>query len=171
MSQRLAAGSAFPEVSFPKVGGGALSVGGASDRWTLFIVYRGKHCPKCKTYLGKLEAMKADWEAAGFDIVVTSADPESKAVADRDEFGWSFDLGHSLSEDQMRELCLYISDPLSPSETEYRFPEPGLFVIRPDGTSQIIAISNGPAARPDLAELLPGMVFTIENDRPARGMV
>jgi len=28
-----------------------------------------------------------------------------------------------------------------------------------------------PAARPDLAELLDGMIFTIDNDRPARGMV
>jgi hypothetical protein len=30
-------------------------------------------------------------------------------------------------------------------------------------------ISNGPAARPDLEELLDGMKFNIENNRPERG--
>ncbi|MEO1364815.1 MAG: thioredoxin peroxidase, partial [Pseudomonadota bacterium] len=33
----------------------------------------------------------------------------------------------------------------------------------------LVDISNGPAARPDLAELLDGMTFNIENDRPVRG--
>jgi hypothetical protein len=30
-------------------------------------------------------------------------------------------------------------------------------------------ISNGPAARPDLEELLDGMTFNIEKDCPTRG--
>lgn len=169
-SSKPAAGGALPSLSFPKVGGGTLSVGGARERWTLFIVYRGKHCGRCKKYLGILEGMKSDWENAGFDIVTVSADPEEKAQADIAEFGWSFDVGYGLTEEQMKDLGLYISDPLSPSETDRRFAEPGVFCVRPDGTNQIVAISNGPAARPDLAELLDGMIFTIENDRPARGM-
>lgn len=169
-SAKPAAGGALPVLSFPKVGGGSLSVGGARERWTLFVVYRGKHCGRCKKYLTILEGMKGEWEKAGFDIVAVSADPQEKAQADIAEFGWSFDIGYGLSETQMKDLGLYISDPLSPSETDRRFAEPGIFCVRPDGTNQIVAISNGPAARPDLAELLDGMIFTIENDRPARGM-
>ena len=60
---------------------------------------------------------------------------------------------------------------LTPDETDRRFAEPGVFCIRPDSTVQIAAISNGPSARPDLEELLDGMKFTIEHDKPARGMV
>jgi hypothetical protein len=44
-------------------------------------------------------------------------------------------------------------------------------VIRPDGSQIIVAISNGPAVRPELAELLDGMIFNKNNDRPPRGTV
>lgn len=164
-----AAGGSLPNMSFSKLGGGSMDVGGARDGWSLFIVYRGKHCGRCKKYLNGLEAMKSGWQDAGFEIAVVSADPEAKAAADQAEYGWSFDIGYDLSEAQMRELGLYVSDPLSPDETDRRFAEPGIFCVRPDGTIQIAAISNGPAARPDLAELLDGMIFTINNDKPARG--
>lgn len=170
-TQKPLAGKALPEMSFSKLGGGTLNVGGADEKWTLFIVYRGKHCGRCKKYFNILEGMKNAWEEAGFNIVTVSADPEEKAQSDVNEFGWTFDIGYDLTEEQMRALDLYISDPLTPDETDRRFAEPGIFCIRPDGTIQIAAISNGPAARPDLAELLDGMIFTIENDKPARGMV
>ena len=163
------AGGLLPKMSIARLGGGSLDVGGRRDGWSLFIVYRGKHCGRCKKYLNGLEAVKSDWEKAGFEIAVVSADPEEKAVADKAEYGWSFDIGYDLSEAQMRELGLYVSDPLTPEETDRRFAEPGVFCVRPDGTIQIAAISNGPAARPELAELLDGMIFTINNDKPARG--
>ena len=85
------------------------------------------------------------------------------------EFGWDFDLGYGLSEAQMRDLGLYVSDPLSEAETTTRFAEPGAFGMRPNGTLMLVDISNGPAARPDLEELLDGMKFNITNDRPVRG--
>lgn len=165
------AGAILPEMSFPRHGGGTLTVGGTRDDWTLFVVYRGKHCPRCKAYLNTLEAMQHAWNAAGFGVAVVSADPAEKAAADVDEFGWSFDLGYGMTEDQMATLGLYVSEPLSPSETDRRFAEPGVFVLRPDGTILLISISNGPSARPDLAALLDGMVFTRQNDRPPRGTV
>ncbi|HDZ72556.1 MAG TPA: redoxin domain-containing protein [Aurantimonas coralicida] len=163
------AGGLLPQISFPKFGGGTLSVGGARARHTLFVVYRGKHCGRCKKYLAGLEAQQADWHAAGFDIVVVSADPLTKVQADIDQFGWTFDLGYDLSEPQMRQLGVYISDPLSPEETDRRFAEPAVFCVRPDGVIQVVCLSNGPAARPDLSELLDGIKFNIAHSRPARG--
>jgi peroxiredoxin len=170
-SKKLVGGATVPTLTFSKLGGGSLSVGGNRDRWTLLVIYRGKHCPRCKRYLNTLEQMKADWESAGFDLIVVSADPEAKAAADLAEFGWSFDIGYDLNEDQMHALGLYVSDPLSPTETDKRFAEPGVFCIRPDGELQLVTISNGPAARPDLVELLDGCIFNIKNDRPYRGTV
>lgn len=165
------AGGLLPQLSFDKLGGGTLNVGGEKDRYTLLMVYRGKHCGRCKKYLNGLQSVAGDWEEAGFDIVVVSADTEAKAQADVEEFGWTFDLGYGLSEDQMQQLGTYISDPLSPTETDRRFSEPAVFCVRPDGVVQIVCLSNGPAARPDLAELLDGMKFNIANNRPARGTV
>lgn len=166
-----AAGSAVPSMTFKTVGGSPVTVGGAKDRWTLFVVYRGKHCGRCKPYLTKLEGMKAAWEDAGFDIVAVSADPLEKAQADVEQYGWTFPVGYNLAEDQMKALGLYISSPLTPTETDRNFAEPGVYCIQPDGTALLIAVSNGPSARPDLDQLLDGMIFTIKNDRPPRGTV
>ena len=111
------------------------------------------------------------WIAAGFDVMAVSADTAEKAQADIAEYGWSFPVGCELSEATMQELGLYISDPLTPDETDRRFAEPAVFCLRPGGDVQIAAISNGPSARPDLEQLLDGMIFTIENNKPARGTV
>jgi len=37
-------------MTFAKLGGGDITVGGPKDNWTLLVVYRGKHCPRCKKY-------------------------------------------------------------------------------------------------------------------------
>ena len=84
-SLRFPAAEQIPAMTFDTAGGGTVSVGGPRDRWTLFIVYRGRHCPRCKTYLNRLQDMKAEWEAAGFDVVTVSADPREKADADLQE--------------------------------------------------------------------------------------
>lgn len=154
--------------ALPKVGGGELTIGGPKPRWSMIFVYRGRHCPRCKRFLNKLNDALGNWTDV-LDVIVVSADTAEKAAADRDEFCWEFDLCHSLTEAQMRALGLYVSDPLSEAETTTRFAEPGAFGVRPDGTLMLADISNGPAARPDLEELLDGMIFNINNNRPARG--
>lgn len=145
-----------------------LSIGQAKDRWTMLFVYRGKHCPRCKRFLNKLNDVLPAWTEV-LDVVVVSADSKEKAAADLQEFGWDFDLCYGMTEAQMRTLGLYVSAPLSDTETTGLFAEPGAFGIRPDGTLMLVDISNGPAARPDLEELLDGMKFNIENNRPERG--
>lgn len=165
------AGGPLPQMSFAKSRGGTLTVGGPRDRYTLFVIYRGKHCSRCKRYLNGLQTLLSDWQDAGFDVFAVSADTQEKAEADVKEFGWSFDIGYGLSEEQMGSLGLYISDPLSPTETDRRFAEPAVFCVRPDGIIQLVCLSNGPAARPDLDELLDGMKFNIAHNRPARGTV
>ncbi len=171
MSHKPAAGKQLPIVNVPLSGQGSMTIGEASGRWQLVVVYRGKHCGRCKPYLNQVESMLPRWQAAGFDVMALSADTAEKANADIAEYGWSFPVGVDLSESDMSALGLYISDPLTPDETDRRFAEPAVFCLRPDGTVQIAAISNGPSARPDLEALLDGMIFTIENGKPARGTV
>lgn len=160
--------AAFPSLNLKSTEGETVQVGQPKDRWTMLFVYRGRHCPRCKRFLNKLDAALSDWTEV-MDVLVVSADTEEKAVADKKEFGWSFALCYGLTEPQMRALGLYVSDPLSEAETTARFAEPGAFAIRPDGRLMLVDISNGPAARPDLDELLDGMKFNIANDRPTRG--
>jgi len=171
-SQKTEAGAALPTFFATSVAADSkIEMGAASGKWQLIIVYRGKHCGRCKKYLNSLQAMQSAWHDAGFEIATVSADSREKAQADVAEFGWTFPVACELAESDMRKLGVYISDPLSPDEADGRFAEPAVFVLRPDGTVQIAAISNGPSARPDLAELLDGMIFTIDNGKPARGTV
>ncbi|MEP5761404.1 MAG: redoxin domain-containing protein [Litoreibacter sp.] len=156
------------ETSFASLDGSTVTIGAAKDRWTMLFVYRGRHCPRCKRFLNKLNANLAAW-AAKMDVIVVSSDTQEKAEADKEEFGWDFNLCYGMTVEQMRSLGLYVSSPLSEAETTDLFAEPGAFGMRPDGTLMLVDISNGPAARPDLEELLDGMTFNIDNNRPVRG--
>ena len=162
-------GGLMPAISLPKLGGGTLEIGGATERWTLFIVYRGRHCGRCKKYLNGLEQLKPEWEEAGFTVAIASADTEDRAAADVEEFMWSVDVGYELSIEQMTKLGLYITEPANNGDAVARFAEPGIFCIEPGGNIVVAAISNAPSARPELAQLLDGMKFTIANNLPIRG--
>jgi len=169
LTSKLQAGSEFPALSVPKVGGGDLTLGGR-DQWQAIVVYRGKHCPLCRKYLKTLDGLLGDFKNAGIGVIAVSADPKEKAESETKEEGWSFPVGYDLSTDQMRTLGLYISDPRSPQETDRPFAEPGVFVVNADGKVQVIDISNAPYARPDLASLLSGLKMTREKNNPIRGM-
>ena len=148
MSEKISAGSDMPEFDLPLVGGGKAHIGGAREKYQLVVVYRGKHCPVCKKYLGGLN-----------DLRQTYADVNAE-----------IDVGYGLSQDQMRKLGLYISEPRSEKETDRPFPEPGVFVVSPEGKVQVVDISNAPWARPDLARLANGLKYLQDNaGYPIRG--
>ena len=165
---KLQAGSQFPNLSLPKVGGGEINLGG-SGGWQMLVVYRGKHCPVCRRYLKGLGELLEGYRVAGVQVAVASGDPKEKAETEVVEESWQFPVGYDLSVEQMRALGLYISNPRSPQETDRPFPEPGLFVINPEGKAQIIDISNAPWSRPDLANILSGVKMIQERNYPIRG--
>ena len=168
MPQKLEAGSAFPELTWPTVGGGQLDLERESG-WRALIVYRGRHCPFCKRYLNQLNDLLKDFRETGIYVAGISSDPAERAEASASEGNWSFPLAYGLSEDEMRKLGLYVSEPRSRDETDRRFAEPALFVINPKNELQIIDVSNAPFARPDLDTLLAGLKFVIAKDYPIRG--
>ena len=167
-SQKLQAGGLLPQFTVPQAGGGILQIGG-DGTWKMLVIYRGKHCPICRTYLKSLDAMLEQFKAANTEVAVVSADPKEKAEIEVGEEGWHFPVGYDLSLDQMRKLGLYISEPRSAQETDRPFPEPALFITNPEGKLQIIDISNAPFARPALQSVLSGLKFVQEKNYPIRG--
>ncbi len=167
-SSKLPAGSAFPDITLPQVGGGEFSPA-AQDGWRMVVVYRGKHCPLCKQYLDTLNDLHAGYQDAGISVVAVSGDPLEKANDQVSSQDLAFPVGYDLSVAQMHQLGLYVSEPRSPEETDRPFPEPGIFVINPDHQLQVIDVSNAPFARPDLAALLKGLTFIQAKDYPIRG--
>ncbi|WP_372615382.1 peroxiredoxin-like family protein [Aquicoccus sp.] len=171
MTDKLKSGERLPEISVSLLGDDDLRLGAPVDDhdWQMVVVYRGQHCPICKTYLAELERTAPEFAKAGVGVVAVSGDPEHRARSFTDEIGVTFPVGYGLTVEQMQELGLYVSAPRSEAETDRPFPEPGVFVINAEGLLQVVDISNAPFARPDLAGLAKGLKFVRDNDYPIRG--
>ncbi len=169
MGTKLDAGKPTPRIPVTLTGGGAAEIGGARDGYQLAIVYRGKHCPLCRDYLNQLNDMQDAFAAANTELLVLSADPEEKTRANAEEHGWTFALGHDLSQEQMRTLGLYVSGPRSDAETDRPFAEPAALLTNPAGELQVVDISNAPWVRADLNALLRATKRIQEVDYPIRG--
>ncbi|GIU12022.1 MULTISPECIES: peroxiredoxin-like family protein [unclassified Shewanella] len=172
-SIKFTAGAPFPDIKLPSLTGEpiSLSMPASGYDWRLVIIYRGKHCPLCTRYLNELEKLAADFMKLGIDIVAASADSLEQAQFHKSQLTVSFPIAYNLTIENMHQLGLYISAPRSEKETDHPFAEPGLFVINDKGQVQVLDISNGPFARPDLATLLSGLAFIRdpENNYPIRG--
>lgn len=163
-----AAGSAFPlPLSWPRAGGGRVEPA-SGDGWRLLVIYRGRHCGKCRQYLDGLQRLLPDFERAGICVMAVSADPLDKAQAQVSERGWTFPVGCELPLADMRRLGLYVSPP-QPGKTDREFAEPALFAINPNGAIHVACIGNAPFARPDLREVLEGLKTAIEEHAPVHG--
>ncbi|WP_299632672.1 peroxiredoxin-like family protein [uncultured Roseobacter sp.] len=172
-AQKLPAGSQFPDIVVAQLGGDRLTLGAPAEGrdWQLVVVYRGKHCPMCTSYLTELNALLPEYHALGVDVVAVSADPEDKAQDQIALVTPDFPVGYDLSIGQMHALGLYVSEPRSAPETDRPFAEPGIFVVNAEGRVQVTDISNAPFARPDLKTLLGGLRFirNPDNNYPIRG--
>ncbi|NIA71322.1 AhpC/TSA family protein [Pelagibius litoralis] len=166
-------GQSFPNVSVPALNGGDLDLSQTKgpDDWTLVVVYRGKHCPICTTYLRGLNELVAPLQEIGVTIVAVSADSKARATAQMAEVAPTYEVGYDLTVDQMTALGLYISSPRLGMDAERPFAEPGLFLIDAGGNLKVLDISNVPFARPDLGAVFSGIRFmrSMTGDYPANG--
>lgn len=144
------------------------------EQFTLVAFYRGLHCPICATYLKELEELTPEFEARGVKTVAISADDRDRAQGMADKIGAkALRIGYGLSLKVAREWGLYISTSRGTSSVGIEelklFPEPGIFLVRPDQTLYCASIQTMPFARPRLADILKSVDFVIEKDYPARG--
>ncbi|GAA6129670.1 peroxiredoxin-like family protein [Halopseudomonas sabulinigri] len=170
MTQQAKVGLRLPSVTVKTLDNQTIQLGQQnSATWQLVVVYRGLHCPICKSYLSQIEAMKSEFEEINVKVIAISTDPEEKAKKFRDECNLSMTIGYGLSISEARTLGLFISEPMSSAETDQPFAEPGTFLIRPDRKLHIMDVSNAPFSRPDLKMLKSGIAFIQKKDYPIRG--
>ncbi|MEO0560058.1 MAG: peroxiredoxin-like family protein, partial [Bacteroidota bacterium] len=140
-----------PSLSVPLVGGGTWILADQTpETFTLIVFYRGLHCPVCKRYLQSLAELQAEYAEIGVEAVAISMDSEVRARKAR--MGWdtgAVPIGHSLSANTARAWGLYLSEAVKEGEPDL-FSEPGLFLVRPDGTLYYAAINSEPWGRPYL---------------------
>lgn len=160
-SNRPKPGEPFPEIKVPKLGGGTLQLGEASDGydWQMIVVYRGKHCPICTRYLREVSEVIASLKDLRIEVVAVSADSEARAQDQIAEVSPDYPVGYGLTMEQMQALGLYISSPRHGIYVEGPFAEPALFVVNEDRELRMVDISNVPFLRPQLPSLLSGLKF------------
>ena len=172
-TKKLHAGTRFPQVHATLLNGEKVIISQPDNDkdWKLVIVYRGRHCPLCTKYLNELEHHIQALHDSGVHVIAVSGDSKEQLTDHMEKLNVSFPIAYGLTEEQMRELGLYISTPRSKEETNHNFSEPGLFVINQDGDIQIVDISNNPFVRPGLPELVSGIqwIRNPENNYPIRG--
>jgi peroxiredoxin len=162
--------SKVPNIDLPLVSGGVFNMAEASpEKFQIIVAYRGVHCPKCKTQLQALDEMVDSIRENGHGVVAISMDTEEDAKKAQSEWGIkTLPIAHSLELLNAKSLGLFISDAISDKEP-HLFAEPGVFVVRPDGTLYAEFIQNTPFGRPDIGDLVKGLNFVAENDYPTRG--
>ena len=135
----------------------------------MIVVYRGLHCPVCKSYLGKLNGLVDMAAEAGVSVVAATMDPEERATQAKQDWALDkLDVAYGMTVDDVRNWGLYLSTAFKDAENE-QFAEPGLFWVRPDGRLYLIDIANMPWSRPDVEFLLSKVQFAMDNNYPARG--
>ena len=142
--------------------------------FTLAVFYRGLHCPICSRYLKGLSDSLAEFRARGVEVIALStADGERAGRARQEWLLGELVVGYGLPIDQARAWGLYISNSRGKTsagiEEPAQFNEPGLFLVRPDGTLYWAAVQSVPFARPHFDEVLKAIDFIKERNYPPRG--
>ena len=173
--QSLIPREAVPELNVPLITGGNFVLGeNPAATFDMVVFYRGLHCPICAKYLLELERLATDYATRGVNIIAISSDTEDrgrqmseKVKAEGVKFGYGLDLKNA------RQWGLYISTSRGKTsigiEEPELFSEPGVFLIKPEGTLYYGAVQTMPFARPPFQDLLGAIDFAVANDYPARG--
>lgn len=144
------------------------------EKFSLVVAYRGLHCPICTKYLMELGRLLPEFEKRGVNVIAVSGDGQERAQQMADKVnapGLRFGYGMTLA--NARQWGLYISTSRGKTsigiEEPALFAEPGVFIVRPDGTLYYGAVQTMPFARPHFDELVAAIDFAVDKSYPARG--
>ncbi len=147
-----------PSLNVPLVGGGRFVLGASpGERFDLIVFYRGLHCPICAKYLLELERLSPEFNSRGVQVVAVSSDDETRGKEMSDKVKASgIRFGYGLSLRSAQQWGLYISASRGKTsigiEEPALFSEPGVFLVRPDGTLYYGAVQTMPFARPQFQD-------------------
>lgn len=164
-----------PSLSVPTLAHGNYALAGdAPQNFSVVVFYRGLHCPICLKYLLELARLQPDFDKRGIKVIAISSDDRERAQALADKLrAPDLRIGYDLPLATAREWGLYISTSRGQTsigiEEPPLFSEPGVFIVRPDGTLYYGAVQTMPFARPHFDELLAAIDFALAKDYPARG--
>jgi peroxiredoxin len=164
-----------PQLTVPTVAHGSFDLMSEQpERMTLVCFYRGLHCPICAGYLKELERLTPAFSERGVGTIAISSDGEERAAEmARKIESVNLRVGYGVDLATAREWGLYISTSRGKTslgiEEPALFAEPGVFLIRADGSLYYASVQTMPFVRPSFSDLVGAIDFVIKSDYPARG--
>lgn len=164
-----------PALEVKLTSGDSFKLGDAAPAmFDMLVFYRGLHCPICTKYLTELVRLEPEFRQRGVRAIAVSSDNADRGAQMAAKVGVSgVKVGYGLSLSSAREWGLYISASRGKTslgiEEPALFNEPGVFLVRPDGTLYYGAVQTMPFARPSFQDLLGAIDFAVSKDYPARG--
>lgn len=164
-----------PALSVPTLDHGPFQLAeDGAENFTMVVFYRGLHCPICLKYLLELGRLQSEFEKRGVKLIALSSDGRARARAMADKLNApALRIGYDVPLAEARNWGLYVSTSRGTTsigiEEPALFSEPGVFIVRPDGTLYYGAVQTMPFARPHFDELLAALDFALAKDYPARG--
>ena len=164
-----------PPLQVPTLAHGPFSLADdAAPNFTLVVFYRGLHCPVCQKYLLELGRLQPEFEKRGVKVIALSSDDRERTQAMADKLNApDLRMGFGLGLANARAWGLYVSASRGTTsigiEEPALFSEPGVFIVRPDGTLYYATVQTMPFARPHFDELLGAIDFALTKNYPARG--
>lgn len=164
-----------PALQVPTLAHGSFDLSAeAPAHFTMISFYRGLHCPICVKQLLELQRLAPAFAERGVGSIAISSDSRERAESMAAKLpGAPIRIGYGLPLAVARQWGLYLSTGRGLTsagvEEPALFSEPGLFLVRPDGTLYYGAVQTMPFARPHYDELLAALDFAIPKQYPARG--
>lgn len=138
----------------------------APQNFTMFVFYRGLHCPICKSYMRELDGKVGEFTARGVDVIAVSSDSRERAEKAKQDWGLNHvKIGYGLPIAKAREGGLYVSRAIKDSEPA-EFSEPGLFLVKPDRTLYCASVNTMPFARASFNDMLNAVDFCGQEQLP-----
>jgi len=166
-----------PSLNIPTLSGRHWNIAEQNPgHFTLLVFYRGLHCPICRSYLTELNRLAEEFAQRGVEVIAISSDSYSRASEAAET--WRLDnleIGYDLDFKTAYRWGLFVSSSRGKTsigiDEPTQFTEPGVFLVRPDGTLYWSSIQTMPFARPHFKEILAALDFVIEKGYPARGEI
>ena len=166
-----------PELEVATIDGDAWRLADRKPQhFSLVVFYRGLHCPICSKSLADLDRKHADFVERGVDVIAISTDSEARARQAKADWNLqNVTVGYGMDIETARQWGLFISAGVGKTsigiEEPDLFSEPGIFLIRPDGTLYFSTVQTMPFARPHFAEVAAAVDVAVSRNYPARGEV
>ncbi|TYC52344.1 AhpC/TSA family protein [Rhodobacterales bacterium] len=166
---------AVPELKVETLSSGAFDLKEDKAEFaTLVVFYRGLHCPICATYLKELGRLTGEFAEKGVKTIAISSDDEDRARQMAEKVAQpDLRFGYGLSLSVARDWGLFISTSRGTTsigiEEPALFSEPGVFLVKADGTLYFSSVQTMPFVRPHFSEMIGALEFVQKNDYPARG--